>query len=247
MQDFASFDGTRIAYRLWGEGRPVLLLHGFMADAALNFFEPGIAQAIAARGHLVIAPDLRGHGRSAAPRDAAAWPPDALAMDQEALLQHLNIGGYLLAGYSLGARTAVRMLARGARPERVVLGGMGASGITQVHLRRAYFEALIRNDAPPEQARAAKYVSAMLAERGLDPDVMVRVLGQQVSTPPDELRGMDVPALVVSGAEDEDNGSAEELAALLPRAQAMRVPGNHLTAVAAPALAEAYAAFLAGA
>ncbi len=243
---FESFDGRTIAYRLFGEGRPTLLIHGFTADAQLNWFEPGIAPAVAAAGRLVIAPDLRGHGRSDAPTDPAAYPPDALAMDQEALLAHLNVGDYDLVGYSLGARTAVRMMARGARPGRAVLGGMGASGVTQVHLRRAYFEDLIRNGPKAKNPAAGAYVRKTLADRGLSAEAMLDVLAQQVSTPPEALATLDVPCLVVSGVDDDDNGSAEELARMLPRARALRVPGNHLTAVGEPALTRAIVGFLDG-
>jgi pimeloyl-ACP methyl ester carboxylesterase len=56
---FDSFDGAPIAVHVQGEGRPTLLLHGFLASAQLNWFEPGIAAAIAAAGRQVIAPDLR--------------------------------------------------------------------------------------------------------------------------------------------------------------------------------------------
>ena len=79
---FDSFDGQRIAIHRLGAGRPVLLLHGFIANARLNWFEPGIARALAEAGFAVIAPDLRGHGDSAAPEEPEAWPGDVLARDQ---------------------------------------------------------------------------------------------------------------------------------------------------------------------
>ena len=246
MQIFSSFDGTQIAYRLFGEGRPTLLLHGFMASAELNWFQPGIAQKIAATGRLVIVPDLRGHGSSAAPVDPAAYPADALAMDQIALLTHLNIGDYDLVSYSLGARTAMRMMVRGARPAKAVLGGMGDSGIMEVKARRAFFEDSIRNGANARNPVAGKYIQASIAERGLDTQAMLNVLSQQVDTTRAELDVIDVPILVVSGSDDEDNGSAEKLAAALPHAIARRVPGNHLSAVVAPELAEAINGFLDG-
>jgi pimeloyl-ACP methyl ester carboxylesterase len=84
----------------------------------------------------------------------------------------------------------------------------------------------------------------MLSERGLSQEAMVGVLRSFVATTPAELSGVDVPTLVVSGARDEDNGSAEALAALLPRGRAFRTPGNHLSAVAKPELAAAILAFL---
>ena len=59
------------------------------------------------------------------------------------------------------------------------------------------------------------------------------------------LRSMDLPALVLSGADDHDNGSAEALAALLPKGEYGEVPGNHMSAVTRPELGRALADFLA--
>jgi len=50
----------------------------------------------------------------------------------------------------------------------------------------------------------------------------------------------------VAGKQDDDNGSAEALAAALPRGQAARVPGNHMSAVARPELGAVMAGFLDG-
>jgi pimeloyl-ACP methyl ester carboxylesterase len=241
---FASFDGARIAYRTLGQGRPALLLHGFLANAELNWFQPGIAGAIAAAGWKVIAPDLRGHGASAAPDEAQAYPPDVLAMDQEALLKHLGLADYDLIGYSLGARTSVRLLARGAKPRKAVLGGMGASGVTEVGRRVAMFEDAIQNGEKGANPQAGKIVQAMMAQTGLKPAPMLNVLRSQVITSAAELRAIATPTLVVSGHDDEDNGSAEDLAALLGKAEARRVHGNHLSAVGAPELRAAIVEFL---
>ncbi len=244
MRRFASFDGREIAFAVIGEGRPTLLLHGFMASADLNFVQPGIVARIAREGRQVILPDLRGHGASDAPEDAAAYPPDALAMDQEALLAHLNIADYDLVGYSLGARTSMRMLVRGARPGRCILGGMGDSGIMNVAARRAYFADGIVNGPRAKASQAGVFMQAAIAERGLKTAAMLNVLSQQVDTPQEIVARIDTPIMVVSGVDDADNGSAEALAAILPNAVAQRVPGNHLTAVIAPELAETMAAYL---
>ena len=59
------------------------------------------------------------------------------------------------------------------------------------------------------------------------------------------LRSIGVPTLVLSGADDHDNGSAEALARMLPDARYVAVPGNHMSAVTRPDLGRAIADFLA--
>lgn len=242
--DFASFDGVRLAYRIHGDGRPVVMLHGFLANARLNWIEPGIADAVAAAGFQAIMLDLRGHGRSDAPESPLSYPKDVLAQDGIALLAHLRLTDYDLVGYSLGARTAVRMLARGARPRRCVLGGMGDSGVIGSAARVGFFEDVLTKGEGGAFPEAAKRVAALMARAGVNPHVMLNVLRSQVQTPADELRALETPILVVSGSEDNDNGSAEGLAQLLPNARALRTPGNHLSAVGKPELAAAIVDFL---
>jgi pimeloyl-ACP methyl ester carboxylesterase len=250
LHRFQSFDGVSIAYRTLdgsgGEGWPTLLLHGFLPSAEANWFLPGIAAAIAAAGRRVIAPDLRGHGRSDAPSDPAAWPADVLAMDQEALVAHLHLQDYDLVGYSLGARTAVRMLVRGARPRRLVLGGMGDSGLMAAGTRAAMFEDAIRHGEAAQDPRAGRRVRAMMAAGGLKSPAMLGVLSSFMATPAEAIARIDIPTLAVAGARDDDNGSIEALAAMMPDARAVRVPGDHLSVVMEPALASEIVGFLEG-
>ncbi len=241
---FPSLDGRRIAVHMLGEGRPTVLLHGFLASAQLNWFAPGIAQAIAAVGRRVIAPDLRGHGESEAPAAADAWPADVLAADQLALVEHLELSDYDLVGYSLGARTAVRAMVRGLTPSRVVLGGMGESGVCEAGARAAMFEDSIRHGEAARDPRAGKYIQRVMAERGLSAEAMLGVIASFAPTTVGELARLTAPTLVVSGEDDHDNGSAEDLAARLGNGRALRVPGDHLTAVGEPALAQSIVDFL---
>jgi pimeloyl-ACP methyl ester carboxylesterase len=246
MKSFASFDDAAIAYRDEGEGRPALLLHGFLANAETNFVRPGVSAALLAAGRRVILPDLRGHGGSDASTDPHRWPPDVMAKDQEALLAHLGIadGEYDLVGYSLGARMAIRMLARGASPGRAALCGMGESA-TGGDARRAHFEDAIRNGENAHDARAGKFILGFMAQNGVKPEAALLALAAQIDTPPSVLGRISTPILCLSGADDHDNGSAEKLAAMFPNARAERTPGNHLSAVAAPEFAAALVRFLA--
>jgi pimeloyl-ACP methyl ester carboxylesterase len=61
----------------------------------------------------------------------------------------------------------------------------------------------------------------------------------------DWLKAFTMPTLVVCGSEDDDNGSALELAEALPDATFAEVPGTHMSSVTKPELGEAIARFLA--
>jgi pimeloyl-ACP methyl ester carboxylesterase len=74
---------------------------------------------------------------------------------------------------------------------------------------------------------------------------MLPLLGSFVDSSEEQLRSIAVPTLVLSGAEDDDNGPAEDLAALLPQGRYVSVPGNHMSAVTRAELGEAMAEFLA--
>lgn len=241
---FDSFDGTKLAYRELGEGRPVVLIHGYFSNAQTNWIRYGHAQAVAAKGFRVIMPDLRGHGDSARPHDAESYPPDVLMRDGFALIDHLGLTDYDLGGYSLGARTTVRMLANGAAPKRVVLSGMGLRGLTDTAGRGGYFRRILTNLGSFERGTPEWLTEAFLKTTGGDPKALVRVLDTFVDTPRDEVAAISQPVLIVSGEEDEDNGPAPELADLLPNGVYRAVPGGHMSAVVKPELGREIAEFL---
>jgi pimeloyl-ACP methyl ester carboxylesterase len=104
LRHFTASDGARIAYSDEGRGRPLVLLHGLMADS--SFFERQRALADSFR---VIAVDLRGHGRS----PAGPVPPtiQLLAEDVTGLARALELEGAVGVGWSLGAAVLWRVLA----------------------------------------------------------------------------------------------------------------------------------------
>lgn len=242
---FNSFDGERIAWRELGEGRPVVLIHGYFSDAQTNWIRYGHAAAIAAEGFRVIMPDLRAHGDSARPHDRSAYPPDALARDNLALIARLGLTDYDLGGYSLGARTTSRMLASGATPRRVVFSGMGLDGLINAERRAGHFRNILTHLGDHPRGSPEWMAEAFLKTTGGDPVALLGVIDTFVSTPRERVAGFDPPTLVVNGVDDDDNGSAAELAALLPDATYVEVPGNHMSAVTKPELGVAIAAFLA--
>jgi pimeloyl-ACP methyl ester carboxylesterase len=244
VHHFESRDGVELAYREMGEGRPLVLIHGFFSTAMVNWVRYGHAARIAARGYRVIMPDLRGHGDSAKPHDAAAYPPDVLADDGLALIERLGLTDFDLGGYSLGARTTIRMLVRGATPGRAILAGMGLEGIVDTGGRSAHFRRILTNLGTFERNSAEWMAEAFLKTVGGDPVALLHVLDTSVDTPREDLARIGMPTLVLAGAEDDDNGSAAALAAALPDGRYAAVPGNHMNAVAKPDLGAAIADFL---
>lgn len=247
---FESFDGARLAWREMGpetdRARAVVLLHGFFSDAQTNWIKFGHAAAIAARGFRVIMPDLRAHGKSARPHDAAAYPRDVLTQDGHALIAHLGLIDYDLGGYSLGGRTVVRMLATGATPGRFIVAGMGLSGLTDTSTRSDHFRRILTNLGKHERGGPEWVAEAFLKTTKGDPVALLRVIDTFVDTPAETIATFTQPALVLSGVEDHDNGSSAALADLLPEARLVETPGGHMSAVVRPELGAAIADFLSG-
>jgi pimeloyl-ACP methyl ester carboxylesterase len=243
VRHFRGRDGVQLAYRELGEGRPLIMIHGYLSNAVI-MAGTGLAGRLAARGYRVILPDLRGHGDSARPHDPAAYPPDALADDGLALIEQLALTDYDLGGYSLGGRTVIRLLARGATPGRAIVGGQGLEAITRTVGRGGHFRHVLTHfgtfgPGSPEQAMEDRVTAS-----GGDPVALVHVLDTFVDTPLGVLGRITVPTLVLTGADDGHNDTAEALASALANARYVMLPGNHGTAIATPQFESAITGFL---
>lgn len=232
-QGFTTSDGVRLAFHLEGEGRPVLLLHGFLSSGDRNWRAPGLSQALVEAGRQVIVPDARGHGTSEAPTDPAAWPADVMARDVVELAAHLRLTDHDLVGYSMGGRTAVRAMLSGLAPRRLVIGGMGESAIMEAGPRAEAFEDAIRNGPDAQDAAMGAALHKAMSSQGLKPAAMLGVLAAFHPTTEAEIRAVRTQALVLMGQDDHDNGSGQVLADWLGGRFA-RLPGDHSSVVAAP-------------
>lgn len=241
---YRGFDGTRLALHRIGAGRPVILLHGLFSSAEMNWIRWGQAELLAQAGFECLMPDLRAHGHSDAPHDAAAYPDDVLAKDLAALVVQLGLSDYDLCGFSLGARTSVRGVIAGLKPRRLVLGGMGFEGLAGWTGRGAFFiDAIDRFDsvkAGDPAFHAVQFMKTMKVDR-----VAVRMLLQTFAdTPPEALAAITMPTLIVNGDQDRDNGDPAALTAALPDAVQAIVPGTHMSCVTKPDLGLAIRDFL---
>ncbi len=237
-------DGIELAYHELGEGRPVVLLHGLFSDASMNWIRFGHAARIAADGFRVIMPDLRAHGLSSSPHEPEYYPRGILARDLRELIANLSLSDFDLGGFSLGARTTVEGVGEGLRPRRAILGGAGLDGLRHWERRKHFFlEAIELFDRVPRGDPHWLSIQFMKSQK-VDRVAAALLLQSFADAFMDWLTAFTMPTLVVCGSEDDDNGSAEELAAALPDAIFRAVPGTHMSSVTRPELGEALATFL---
>lgn len=108
--------GVRLRYIEQGQGPAIVLMHGYTGNADRHFVANGVFANLA-KDYRTIAIDLRGHGKSGKPHDAAAYGEE-MARDVVRLLDHLKIPRAHVVGYSLGAMIAARLVTMD--PERVI-------------------------------------------------------------------------------------------------------------------------------
>lgn len=239
-----SFDGVELAVHRLGKGRPVLLLHGLFSSAEMNWIKFGHARKLADAGFEAVMPDLRAHGESAKPHERSAYPPGVLAKDAASVVEALGLEDYDLVGFSLGARTAARAVIESLRPRRLVLAGMGLEGLAGWSRRSAFFiDAIDRFDATRRGDPAFMAVSFMKTMK-VDREAARLLLQAVDDTAPEELAKIAMPTLVLCGDKDDDNGSAAKLAAALPDARHVEIPGTHMSSVTEGALGDALVEFL---
>lgn len=236
--------GLPIAVHVAGAGRDLMLIHGYFSNAYTNWIRYGHAARLVEAGFRLIMPDLRGHGDSGKPHDVAAYPPDALTDDNLAVAEQMGLTDYDLGGYSLGARTTSRMLARGASPRRVIMGGMGLDGLTRTIGNVGYYRNVLTNLGTFERGTSEWMTEAFLKTTKGDPVAMLHILGTFADTPLEVIEAIEQPVAVICGADDRDNGNAAELADTLPHGRYFEIPGNHMAAVTKKELGLAMVEFL---
>lgn len=232
----AEFDsgGFKIAYDDIGRGRPIVLMHGFASNRNENWRRLGWYGAFERKGLRCIALDVRGHGESAKPHEPEAYARDALIGDIFALMDHLEIKRADLMGYSMGARLA--LAAAISKPERVdhlILGGIGGRLFERSGSADVLAAAMMAEDASTITEPLLRSFRHFADEQGEDRLALAACTrGAGGSFDRDMVSTLRVPTLVVAGARDTLAGSAEYLAALIPGAQAVTLPGcDHFSAI----------------
>ena len=244
VQRWTASDGVELAYHELGQGRPVILLHGLFSDANMNWIKFGHAARIASEGFRVIMPDLRAHGQSGKPHEAEHYPKGVLARDLRELVAQLQLTEFDLGGFSLGARTTVEGIGEGLTPRRAILGGAGLEGLRNWERRKTFFLDAIRLKDSVQRGDPHWLSIQFMKSQKIDTVAAAHLLESFADAFMGWLQRFTMSTLVVCGSEDDDNGSAEELANVLPNAVFREVPGTHMSSVTKPQFGEAIASFL---
>ncbi|MET0241072.1 MAG: alpha/beta fold hydrolase [Sphingobium sp.] len=239
-------DGQQLAVHMLGaaDARPVVLLHGLVSSAHVNWIKYGTVARLAEAGFRCIMPDLRGHGESAAPTEASAYPHDVLVRDNAHIIAELGLQDYDLVGFSLGARTSVKLVADGLRPAKLILSGMGLDGLTNWGKRRDYFTYVVDNAETLKRGDTGYMAAQFMRTTGIDGEVVRHVVNSFGDFDPARLADIPMPTLVLSGTEDRDNGAPDTLVAALPHGELAEIPGNHMSCVTKSDFGRAILAFL---
>lgn len=236
-------DGQSIAYLVEPGENPVLLVHGFGSAAVPTWDATGWITALRDAGRGVIAPDLRGHGASSKPHEAADYYSAVLAADLATVLDAEHLSRVDLIGYSMGSQVC-RAFARDApgRIRRLILGGIGS--VEQfAHWGADAIRAVLLEGGAIADPVAERMLRAALSGPDPDPAALVAcaegVMSDPVLSPP------VVPTLVVAGDVDPvaigAPGFAERMGA-----EFVSIPKrNHFTALSSRAFKAAALEFLA--
>ncbi len=238
---------VEIAYLDDGNGEPIMLVHGFASTKEVNWVIPSWVATLRHAGRRVIALDNRGHGKSGKLYDPADYHTAKMAGDVAALLDHLGLQRADVMGYSMGARIgAFLALEHAGRVRSLILGGLGIHLVEGVGLPESIAEALEASALADVTDPTGRQFRAFAEQTKSDMKALAACIrGSRQILSRDQVAVIGAPTLVAVGTNDPVAGSAQQLAALIPGAQVLDIPGrDHMLAVGDKVLKSAVIDFL---
>jgi pimeloyl-ACP methyl ester carboxylesterase len=216
----AKANGIDIYYAEYGQGSPVILLHGGLANA--DYWGNQI-KALAPH-HTVIVMDSRGHGRTT--RNSQAYGYDLMADDVVALMHVLEVPKADIIGWSDGGILGLDLAMR--YPERVGRIFAFAANTTTAGVK----DDVDKNPAIAAFIERARREYEAYSATPKEYDAFLAQIGKMWATQPSwtdaQLRSITVPVLVVDGDHDEaiKREHTEYIASIIPGAGLLILPNT---------------------
>ncbi|WP_347138925.1 alpha/beta hydrolase [Paracoccus sp. SSK6] len=241
-------DGTKLHVKDWGQGRPVVLIHGWPLNAdSWEYQSVRLAEA----GFRVVSYDRRGFGRSDQPW--GGYDYDTLADDLAAVIDGLGVTDATLVGFSMGGGEVARYMTRhGAGVSQAVFVGSVVPGMLKSEsnpdgITRDLLEGIqagLRKDRPAFLADFFKQFYGQGMVSGVSQPVLDWTLGMAMMASPratlecvtafgttdftGDVPNINVPTLIIHGTGDKtvpSAATAERLAKMLPDATLIEYSG----------------------
>lgn len=253
---FTTSDNIKIHYLTLGDkGSWVVLIHGYTGNAKGNWFDNGIAQALA-KNHRVVALDNRNHGKS----DKPNLNGPGRAEDTIELMDHLKIEKAHIGGYSMGGAFTGVLLA--SHPERFITAHFGGSGISETDpewIKKLPVDHTGTNPMEAELSHQLRIHHAM--DNGMSKEEAEKLASEPPAPRPPpaapaaatparpalDLAKLNIPLIIINGEFDRARAKSTRAAREANDVTIVVLPGKqHLSAIVAGSMPKEYLNSLVG-
>jgi pimeloyl-ACP methyl ester carboxylesterase len=221
---YASVNGLKMFYEMYGEGKPLVMIHGGGSTIGTTF---GRVLPALAEKYQVIAVELQAHGHTSDRNAPETFEQDA--DDVAALLQQLNISKASFIGFSNGASTAMKIATR--HPEVVDKLVIASGAYRREGFIPGFFEAMqqasLENMPQPLRDAFLKINPDTNALRNMHDKDRDRMIAFK-DWSDDELKSINAASLIINADKDViTNEHALKMSKLIQNAELMILPGTH--------------------
>jgi pimeloyl-ACP methyl ester carboxylesterase len=221
---YSDVNGIKMYYEIYGEGKPIVLIHGGGSTIQTSFEK---IIPLLAKNRKVIAVELQAHGRTSDRNADSSFEQDA--DDVAALLKNLGINKADFFGFSNGGTTTLQIAIRNPEiVDKMILGSPLAKRNGMPDWFWGFMSNASINDMPAQLKEG--YIKVAADPNGLqvmhDRDVKRMVHFKDI--PDEQLEGIKAPALIIIGDKDVITPEhALELHRKIPNSQLAIIPGGH--------------------
>ena len=232
---FFDSDGVKIHYETFGEGAPIVLVHGLFGSIEGDWVTTGLVDALTGAGRRVIALDHRGHGESDKLRDPEDYRVEKMGQDVINMMDYLGIEKADIFGYSMGSFISSWVLINDQdRLNSVILGGTGGNlKPNDPAQAQAVYDALMAEDPSTITNPLMKVLRDAFDQAGADRETREAMAACTIQFLPltqhyeaSDFADVKIPVMIINGEEDTTTAGVEDLAAAIPGAKLVTIPGS---------------------